>query len=148
MTLLEERAQARGTERDGLVAVFVYGTLRVGMNNFMWAQACVRDTVEDCVAQGGLYFVRGGFGYPVAKFNEGGRIVGDVLYCDPDHEEFSAMVEMELRAGYQYREIEVVSPEGETLECVAFHYVRQPAGDKIPDGDWKKACGMFPDPVE
>lgn len=144
MTMLEERTAPGGREGDPLVPVFVYGTLRVGQYNFSWAQEAVVDTIQNCTAKGALYFVDGRFGYPVAKFDEEGEIKGDVLWFDPAHEEYQSVVRMELGAGYEVREIEVRT-ESETIEAIAFHYLRPTRGNPIPDGDWVKANDSWDD---
>lgn len=141
MTMLEDRPRTKGPQEhsDPLVPIFVYGTLRVGQGNYTWAKQCVRHEIIECVAQGRIYFVGPYGGFPVARFDQGGRIVGDVLYCDPAERTYDEMVQMELGAGYESREIEVVTPDGDTLECLAFHYLYEPRGSWIPSGDWVNA---------
>lgn len=125
---------------EALIPVFVYGTLRIGQYNYRWARAAVRETVKNCRTNGKLYFSRGLSGsYPVAKFDEEGTILGDVLWCDPSHPDYGGMVRMELGAGYEVREIEVVTAKSETMEALGFHYLHRTRGDAIPNGDWVKA---------
>lgn len=122
-----------------LVPVFVYGTLRLGHNNFSWAQDAVVYALTDCTAEGTIYFVSPGGGYPVAKFDEVGTIIGDVLWFDPKHPEYNAVVQMEINAGYELRSITITHPDGTKMQCLTFHYLRKPGGPRIEDGDWAKA---------
>lgn len=139
MTLLEERLAAPDHD-DPLVPVFVYGTLRIGEGNWLWARSAVRHEVSDVRASGRLYFVSGQWGFPVAKLDEAGIIVGDVLWFDPAHPAYDDVMEMEIGAGYECREIEVTtSDDSERIDCIAFHYQGLPRGELIKDGDWKAA---------
>lgn len=122
-----------------LVPVFVYGTLREGQGNWQWAKEAVRHSDLNVRTSGRIYFCSGRTGFPVAKLDEAGSIVGDVLWFDPDHPTFDDVVQMEVGAGYECRDIEVITSESETIECMAFHYAWRPRGDLIPDGDWVRA---------
>lgn len=135
-TLIEYLTAPHEEGFEPLVPVFVYGTLRVDQYNYDWCKRAVRHSVIDCKAKGNLYWVHDKSGYPVAKFDEDGEIIGDVLYFDPTSKTYDDVVSMELGAGYEVREIEVRTPEGETLECIAFHYVDRPRGEWIKSGDW------------
>lgn len=124
-----------------LVPVFVYGTLRVGHGNFSWASDAVVYALIDCTAEGRIYFVTQDRGYPVAKFDETGTILGDVLWFDPKHPDYESVVQMEVNAGYELRPISVKTPQDGSMECQTFHYVHRPRGQRIMDGDWAKAVG-------
>lgn len=126
-------------DADDLVRVFVYGTLRVGHGNFQWCSDAVRYALIDARTDGRIYFVNGTRGYPVAKFDEEGTILGDVLWFDPDHPDFADVVRMEIGAGYTCQDIIVRHDEYPDIECMGFHYVRSPRGVWIQSGDWASA---------
>lgn len=141
VTITEGRPILRGPGTPGLLPCFVYGTLRSGQGNYHWCQAAVRRETLNVRANGRLYFVSGHTGYPVAKLDENGIILGDVLWFDPVHPDFDAVVQMETGAGYECRDIEVLTEESERIDCMAFHYIWTPRGELIPDGDWIRAVG-------
>lgn len=138
MTMLQDRPTKASKGGDPLIPVFVYGTLRVGQYNFGVVRKAVRNIAENCKANGSIYFFGGRRGYPIAKFDEDGEILGDVLWCDPSHPGYDRMMQMELGAGYESREIEVRNPDGEVIECIAFQYLGTPKGEWIQSGDWVK----------
>ena len=124
---------------DELVPVFVYGTLRFGEGNYAWCQNAVRYVLRDCRANGRIYFVFRQRGFPVAKLDEDGEIVGDILWFDPTHPDYEAVVRMELNAGYEMVSITVRCEGGEHRDAFGFHYTGKPEGCLIPDGDWVAA---------
>jgi gamma-glutamylcyclotransferase (GGCT)/AIG2-like uncharacterized protein YtfP len=136
--MLQDRPTKQREGGDPLIPVFVYGTLRVGQYNFGVVRKAVRDIAENCIASGSIYFYGGRRGYPIAKFDEVGDILGDVLWCDPSHPGYDRMMRMELGAGYESREISVRKPDGDVIECIAFHYIGTPKGEWIQSGDWVK----------
>lgn len=142
MTLLFDRPTLTApdlsvpNDADDLLRVFVYGTLRVGHGNFEWAADAVKYALIDARTAGRVYFVHGRGGYPVAKFDEDGTIVGDVLWFDPRHPMFSEVVRMEIGAGYSCREVIASHDEYPDVECMGFHYERTPGGAWIPSGNW------------
>lgn len=97
----------------------------------------VKYVTKDCTTEGRVYFVSGSQGYPVAKFDEEGRITGDILWCDPSHPDYEATVNMETHAGYVLQEIEVLTDDG-VQESFGFHYRGTPRGALIQSGDWAK----------
>ena len=137
MTFRLATSDEQNAERgESLFPVFCYGTLRVGQGNFQWAQDAVSDQVENCTAEGSLYFAWSGNSYPVAKFDEPGVIKGDLLYFIEGHPETDAVIRMEVGAGYEMQDIEVTTPDGKTIEAFGFHYKHDPDGDHIASGDW------------
>jgi gamma-glutamylcyclotransferase (GGCT)/AIG2-like uncharacterized protein YtfP len=136
-----EEAFTAGMHRQPLVPIFVYGTLRVGHGNYEWCKGAVKRTQIGATSIGTIWFAYDHGSYPVAKFDEGNTtIVGDVLWFNPQHRSFDEVVSMEYGAGYVLVDIEY-EHEGETLECMAFHYIGQPRGPKIESGDWAAAAG-------
>lgn len=130
-----------GDNEDKLVAVFVYGTLRYGEGNYSWCQEAVRYVLRDCKVDGRIYWVYDTQGYPVAKLDEDGKIVGDILWFERDHPIYRNVVSMEIRAGYEIRNIRVECEGGEHRDCIAFHYTNKPTGRLIKSGDWVLESG-------
>ncbi len=139
--LLTDPAIISERQHRDLTPVFVYGTLRIGEWNYRWAQPAIRSELADCVAEGSIYFVMPDGGYPVAKLDEAGEIIGDVLWFDTSHPEYHSVVEMEIGAGYTMREITVLTPDDEKLVVVSFHFIHTPRGDLIASGDWVAVKG-------
>lgn len=134
---LTRNEEATPDQLGDLVPVFVYGTLRVGQGNFRWACEAVRSYIRDCTAEGRIYFVHDRWGYPVAKLDETGTILGDVLWMDNRHPTYDEVYRMEISAGYEIRTVPVQTPDGE-LKCLAFHYIDKPRGVWIESGDWAR----------
>lgn len=117
--------------------VFVYGTLRPrGALHSSWARG-TEIVAQGATAPGALYHVSPHKSYPVAKFDEEGTIIGDIL--DFDEEDWEEVRGMEVGAGYEVREIEAVA-DNVTYSCVAFQYRHDPRGPKITTGDYFDEC--------
>jgi len=119
------------------VAMFVYGTLRPGHGNYRWAARGVDEsrTVRDVRIGGDLYFVHGSGGYPVAKLDGEGEIVGDVVFFYEDSPEYHDVYRMEDGAGYDL--IQVVPEDWDSdVPVYAWHYRGEPRGKQIRSGDW------------
>jgi gamma-glutamylcyclotransferase (GGCT)/AIG2-like uncharacterized protein YtfP len=127
--------------RDSEIPIFVYGTLRVGHSNYGWCSHAVKRYLTGATASGRIYFVRDDIGYPVAKFDEKGIIVGDILWFDPKIRETETVIDMERRAGYSMNPIKAAH-EGVYYECFGFHYQGDDFGKRIVSGDW--ACTVYP----
>lgn len=124
-------------DSEDLVPVFVYGTLRYGEGNFHWCADAVKAVEKDCTASGAIYFAwTGKSTYPVARFDERGTILGDILWFDRYDPLYDRVVEMEQGAGYISVPVKVTAPDGAVYVCDAFHYCRTPQGEKITSGDW------------
>lgn len=117
---------------------FVYGTLRVDGWNFGIADSGCVAFVENCTARGRVYFVSRDRGYPVAKFDEEGTIVGDLLVLDRESRSYRHIALMEEGAGYELRKISVTLPDGQEIEAEAWHFIYRPAGYLIESGNWLK----------
>lgn len=119
--------------------IFVYGTLRPGEGNY-WIESAVEDLEERCTARGTMRFVFHTGGYPVVDFDlTEHTIVGTLLWMDDETRHFRDMMEMELGAGYQEREIEVTRADGSKVTATAFHYPRiERCGELVPFQDWKR----------
>lgn len=116
--------------------VFVYGSLRVGSWNYK--SDGVDSIIPDCHIDGALYWAWVG-SYPVAKLDEPGEMVGDLLSYDPFSRTYESVCRMEEGAGYQLRPVKVRTPSGDVLDAYAWHYVSTPRGPKIESGDWRSA---------
>lgn len=124
-----------------ILPVFVYGTLRVGEGNFEWIQDCVVEYDQDVTAFGHIWFYHSIGSYPVAKFAQTtDTIKGDVLWCNSDHRMYERMVAMEVGAGYEFKEIEVVLSNGVRQDVMGFHWLGTPRSSLyIEHGDWRAA---------
>lgn len=121
--------------RAGDLATFAYGTIRPNEWNDHWSHS--RPPRLDGRVKGRIYYVNQSGGYPVAKLDEEGLIVGDVIYPTPDS--FGAIWRMEEGAGYRIRRVPVFTPKGVPfMEAWCWHYVWNPMGREIPSGDWRK----------
>lgn len=118
-----------------LTPCFFYGTLRVGAYN---ARYDAKRIDRNCIAQGRIYFVQDSHGYPVAKFDEEGEIVGDVVWLDPEGDDYFSICQMEKNAGYEIRNI-LVQKGPVVTRVQAWHYIGKPRGKLIESGDWLKA---------
>lgn len=125
------------------VPVFVYGTLRTGEYNYRVVEDAVSRVDEDATIRGHVWFV-GRFpgGYPVCKVTPTSpdKVVGDILWCDNEHEAYTHMVRMEVGAGYEMILTEATLPNGNTVDVYVFNYL----GECFPncfieDGDWRRA---------
>ena len=118
--------------------MFVYGTLRPGHVNYGMLEGAVKNSMRSGTATGRLYHVYGGDDewpiYPVARFDEEGTIVGDLLEVDPSNRHVQAVQRMELGAGYLVQSIEVTTADG-PVQALAWHYPHE-TGDRIVSGDW------------
>lgn len=126
-----------------MIYAFVYGTLRVGEYNYQWASGDVVDEILDVTTKGDIYFVSEDGGYPVAKLDGDGNIIGDVLVY-PEHSlDWKRIYDMESGAGYVLRDIQVALGNGKMLDAVAWDFLYQPRGPKIPHGDWARAYHAY-----
>jgi len=127
-------------------AVFVYGTLRVGWWNHRAIEDAVVSVISDCTAPGFIWRVSDySEAYPVAKFTEWGgkelqnsaRITGDLLYIRTDTQDYEYMRQMELGAGYKEVTVPVLTPAGDTVYAIAYHYMHSVRKELlIKSGDW------------
>jgi len=120
-----------------VIALFVYGTLRVGQGNYRWlAHQLPEPPLEGCLADGRLFHVWQSWGgFPVAKFDEPGTVWGDLLFMESSSDVFAEIAWMEEGAGYVLRQVPVLTPYNELVSALAWHYPGRP-GDPIPSGDW------------
>jgi gamma-glutamylcyclotransferase (GGCT)/AIG2-like uncharacterized protein YtfP len=123
-----------------VIKAFVYGTLRVGEYNYKWTSGDIVDEILNVTTTGGIYFVSPHGGYPVAKLDEPGTIIGDILVYPEDSHDWDRIYSMESGAGYVLCPIVVTTQDGEKIQAVAWHYKGVPMGPKIPDGDWARAA--------
>jgi gamma-glutamylcyclotransferase (GGCT)/AIG2-like uncharacterized protein YtfP len=120
-----------------VIALFAYGTLRVGEPNFHWVERHLEYMpVPGCLADGQLFHVWGDHaGFPVARFDLPGTVWGDLLFMESTSEVFREIAWMEEGAGYLLRQVPVLTPNNEVVEALGWHYPR-PAGARISSGDW------------
>ncbi len=122
-----------------LIPLFVYGTLRIGEGNYRWASMDVVEEIPNVTIRGDLYFFSPRASFPVAKLDGQGAIKGDILFYEPDSRCFEDVCEMELHAGYEMRQT-WAKVNGSMEPVVAWHYIHDPRGEKIEDGDWIRAA--------
>lgn len=120
-----------------VIALFVYGTLRVGEGNYRWVERHLEvPPLEGCLADGQLFHVWQTWGgFPVAKFDLPGMVWGDLLFMESSSEVFREIAWMEEGAGYRLRQVPVLTPDNEILNALGWHYPRPP-GARIHSGDW------------
>lgn len=122
--------------------VFVYGTLQPGGSLYeYWIAPAVVGEPQKGTITGTLYHVTDDAPYyPVAKLRawdtDGERIAGTVLPCDENHSDFVETVQMEKNAGYTVLTVPCTLEDGTVVEVEAFHYIGNPRGAKIEDGNW------------
>lgn len=116
--------------------LFVYGTLQPGHGNFAMLRPDVLDIVDDVTIDGRVYFVYENFGYPVAKLDEEGTIKGTLLICNAGGLGLARATQMELGAGYEPWQVRATLKDGTLTSAFAFHYLFDPEGERIEDGDW------------
>ncbi len=125
-----------------MIALFVYGTLRVGEGNYQWvSRQLEHEPIEGCLADGQLFHVWGDHaGFPVAKFDIPGTVWGDLLFMESSSNVFLEIAWMEEGAGYLLRQVPVLTPDNELVQALAWHYPR-PCGRRIVSGDWLQETG-------
>lgn len=117
------------------IPMVAYGTLRpnpeIGWNRDRGRGGECREPVLNVRISGRIY----DHGFPVAKLDEEGQIVGDVLFYENEIPEW--IVRMEEGAGYELRPVEVRDESGRIImDAVAWHYCHQPRGKWIKSGDF------------
>lgn len=110
---------------------FVYGSLRPGEYNYDRVGGSSHDPQPGTIS-GRLYDT--GWGYPQAKLDEEGTIIGDVVYFGNDN--WKHIVSMEEGAGYEMHEVTVTFADGSTATHAAWHYKGIPHGNAVESGDW------------
>lgn len=123
---------------SNLMPLFVYGTLRPGQK----LSRLIEDATAFSIparAIGNLYHVPYGTDekpvYPVAFFGEEGWIYGDILFVDPDSEEFRYVHHMETSSGYRAEEVLVLADNGYPYQATAYEYTLA-RGALIESGNW------------
>jgi gamma-glutamylcyclotransferase (GGCT)/AIG2-like uncharacterized protein YtfP len=113
---------------------FVYGSLRPGDYNHERVGGST--DARPATTKGQLY--DSGHGYPLAKLDEEGTIVGDVVYFGP--EAWKDIVDMEEGAGYVMQEVTVTFTDDDSSATIpAWHYERDIEPDwqdPVSSGDW------------
>jgi gamma-glutamylcyclotransferase (GGCT)/AIG2-like uncharacterized protein YtfP len=113
------------------LVTFVYGTLRPGEGNY-WIEPAVEQVIDDCTTRGVMY----ASSIPYVDFDGDGTVIGTLLVMDLEHRYTHEMVGMERGAGYQARQVEVTTPDGELVTAWAWHHggYGQPRHES---GDWR-----------
>lgn len=122
--------------RTPQVHLFVYGTLRQGGGLDAWLASSIKEA-HAATASGRLYSLGA---FPCAMFDEEGTIVGDVYLVDLT-DDVVRCIDMEINAGYELVEIEVMSQMYTTQAAPtiawAFHYPdKSVMRTHVPHGDW------------
>lgn len=138
LTTPDTETESRRESNDGsLLPVFVYGSLRVGEDNYEWAKTAVVRNIRNCRTNGKLYHVSENLRlYPVAKLDQPGTIRGDLLFFEEHNPITNRVIRMETTSGYVMRRTAIFLPDGSDLMGYAFHYKNDPRGQLIPSGNW------------
>lgn len=131
------------------VALFVYGTLRVGQGNYGLLAGAPNRVITDVRVPGKMYYAGYDYGghveqapYPCVRFTEGedgSTVLGDILFIEEMHPALRSAHRMELGAGYVIAEFPVETPDG-TIMALGYHWPDDdPTGDRIEDGDFVAA---------
>ena len=119
-----------------MLNLFVYGTLRTGQPLHDWLEDSILHRREAKI-KGDLYPTYNGK-FPVANVYGKGIIVGEVFICRVT-DAVRAIINMELRAGYEILEVPLVNKVGNPIgtKAFVFHYpYRLPNTEPIESGDW------------
>lgn len=129
------------------VPMFFYGTLRKGGGNDARFSSGVTKVKKNAQAPGVLYFP-GFVGYPGARFDEEGTMIGDLFWYEPDSRDLLGIFRMEIGAGYTAEVIKVTyerkteRPRRKTIEAISFQYERfgfvtgRDRWTPVPGNDW------------
>lgn len=129
------------------VALFVYGTLRVGMGNYGMLMGATTRVISDVRVPGKMYYAGYDYGdgevrqapYPCVRFDEGedgSTVVGDLLFIEESHPALRSANQMELGAGYVIAEFQIETAEG-AFDAFGYHWPdNEVTGDPIEDGDF------------
>lgn len=122
------------------MALFVYGTLRPGGRLWPRLEGVTRDARRAELPGARLHYhpdvdPSASFSYPVVVLDPGApAVVGHLLDVDDDQPDVRATVEMELAAGYDVAELEVMAG-GVPVAATVFVW-SGPVGPRIGSGDW------------
>lgn len=136
----------------GLIPMFFYGSLRPNPDD-SWGMTGDEPIIRNAYISGRLWFVSGGWGYPVAKLDRLGRIIGDIVFYEPNSALYHRICDVETGAGYEMREVEatyisteeeidnfIATGEFQRITVNAWHWngdVRKRT--PVPDNDWLRA---------
>lgn len=135
---LIERRSAQGKA----IPLFVYGTLRDGGRLHYGYAEGIRKIRHEAQANGVLYFP-GHRGFPGARFDEDGTMIGDLLWYPIEAETFHSVIRMELGAGYSLVAVQATynrptgRPHRKVIEALAFQHDHSgPHYERVPGNDW------------
>lgn len=144
MALLEDR------DRSGkAVPVFVYGTLRDGGRLHSGYSEGIVKIRHEATTSGMIYFP-GHFGFPGARFDHEGTIIGDLLWYPLEARSLVRVIGMELSAGYSLVVVQATyrratgRPHNKTVSALAFQHNRFDAKrfQPVPANDWNCAAAQ------
>ncbi len=121
--------------------LFMYGTLRVGHWNHPMLSEGVISSYMNVTTEGKLYYAKYRdmqAGFPCARFDHDGIIVGDLLVVDAEHEGVQDTHRMEIGAGYVPRDIVINLEDGTPMPAVGWQWKREELGKHIVTGDWER----------
>ncbi len=123
---------------DGL---FVYGTLRQGDVRWRFLEPYVEDHGHPDTARGALYDT--GVGYPGARFDEAGTIIGHRYTFKPSLTDRALEVMDEVEGAVEglYYRIRIVTDAGAT--AWAYQYGDGLALRRILSGDWFEHTNLY-----
>jgi len=118
--------------------MFSYGTLQRAGSLYDLIQPAVLSVEPATLKNYAIY--KSPFGmYPEAYPSDEGRsIKGELFTIDANHPRFIETMMMELKAGYELKLDEVVTPHGLRISALVFISVFPPTGYLIEDGNWLK----------
>lgn len=133
-------------EEGKSVPMFFYGTLRVGDYNHRHFDQGVTKVKKEAQAKGVLYFP-GHVGYPGARFDEEGTMIGDLLWYPVDSMSLVGIFRMEIGAGYTAQVIDATyarkteRPRRKTIKAISFQYEESRYGYRSGRADWVPVPG-------
>lgn len=120
--------------------LFVYGTLRFGDLRWRFLEPFVLDAGEPDTATGVLYDT--GRGYPAARFDRPGTVVGHRYRLTParQHQALTVLDEVEGTVAGLYRRIVITTAAG--VRAWSYEYGSGLDLSPIPSGDWFEFIDM------
>lgn len=114
--------------------LFVYGTLRPGQQRWQFLEPFVTDEGHDESVVGALYNT--GHGYPAARFDRSGTVLGRIYPLHPDRLDAALELLDEVEGAVIDLFCRVAISTSSGIEAWAYEYCGEPRFPRIVDGDW------------